>query len=92
MKVFTHILNGTEYQIIHDSDMQGVTLDKVPHAIVLWMPLNTKRGLDVCVHEALHGFFRGLPENVVATAGTQISELLWKLGFRYCPPKPKGKK
>lgn len=91
MKVFNHTLNGVEYKVIQDADMQGLTIDGVPHAIVLWHPLHTKRGLDVALHEALHGFFGKLPEAVVATAGTQISEYLWRLGYRI-PDRRKGKK
>jgi hypothetical protein len=92
MKEFQHTFNGVEYTIIVEKDLLGLCLDDISHTLTLIAPLTTSIGLQTAVHEAIHAEFPMLPENVVNVVGIDIGTYLWKLGFRYQPPKPKGKK
>jgi hypothetical protein len=82
MRPFDHIFNGVEYKVIADADMLGVTLDGVPHAVVLWTDLRKKLGLQIACHEAIHCLLPNLPERIVSVMGDDLGEYLWKLGFR----------
>lgn len=92
MKDFGHTFNGVEYRVIVEPDLLGLCLTDIPATLTLIAPLKTSIGLQTAVHEAVHAEFPALPENVVNVVGIDIGTYLWKLGFRYCPPKPKGKK
>jgi hypothetical protein len=87
MKLFDHIFNGVAYKVVADDRMLALTLTDVRNSIVLWNKLNTKLGITLAVHEAMHAEFPALPEHVVEIAGRDIGEYLWKLGYRI----PKGK-
>lgn len=82
MKLFDHIFNGVPYKVVADDQMLALTLTGLKNSIILWKPLNTKLGLQLAVHEAMHAEFPALPEHVVNIAGNDIGEYLWKLGYR----------
>ena len=52
--------------------------------------LRGKPRLDVLIHEFTHAYFQDIEEDVVDTFATQLSELLWSLGYRKNKSKSKA--
>jgi len=43
-----------------------------------------KRLLDTEIHEAFHALFRWMDEGYVKTAASDLTNYLWRLGYRKC--------
>lgn len=51
-------------------------------SITLCRSLRGKRHLDTVIHELLHAEFPDLDESVVCESATDITNVLWKMGYR----------
>ena len=96
--VKTHTFNGVKYYIDVEADYDGycenpdTSKDKEHPAIriVNGLPCGNdkgaKSGLRFIAHEALHASKYSTHEDVVIRASTELSNLLWRLGYRRNPP------
>ena len=74
--VKTHTFNGVKYYIDVEADYDGYCEN----------PDTSKSGLRFIAHEALHASKYSTHEDVVIRASTELSNLLWRLGYRRNPP------
>lgn len=83
-RAMTHKFNGRKYLLVFDNDIGGLCddpKDKTRQITVLVKP-RTKNSLRVLLHECLHAENWSKNEKVIDRVSTEISDLLWKLGYR----------
>lgn len=82
-----HVFRGRRYEFEFSNalpkDLDGDTDDpsiKGPHLRVRW-GLNSKRSLEVTIHEALHACYWDLSEEAVTEGARDIAKFLTRLGY-----------
>lgn len=87
--VRTHTFNGHKYSLVFDDNIGGLCddpKDKTLQIMVLVRP-GTKKSLRILLHECLHAENWSKSEKIIDRVSTEISDLLWKLGYRQRKPK-----
>lgn len=78
----THSFCGKKYNItIGNFDGLCDTFKKEQELIVM-ADLETRAGLETCIHESLHACDWRKEEILVAQTGKDIARFLWRLGYR----------
>lgn len=83
-RVRTHKFNGCKYSLRFDTDIGGLCddpKDKIRQIFVFVKP-KTKNSLRVLLHECLHAENWSKNEKTIDRVSTEISNLLWRLGYR----------
>ena len=85
--VKTHRIRGRRYHIRWDGKNKKVygTADaptKAHPTITIYKYLKGRSLLYALLHESLHACFWDMDEEAVTEAATDISHLLWRLGYR----------
>ena len=86
----THSFNGKNFKIIVGPvDGLCIQSDKKENSyeIFIMYPLSEKNGLITAIHEALHASDYGMSEEKVDRMSTEIGNFLWRMGYRWRPPK-----
>jgi len=84
----THNFNGTKYDIkVYDPNKERIDgLCDSPKGsgpvLRIFVDINTRKGLETCIHEALHAEGWAKSEEVVERVGREIGAFLWRLGYR----------
>ena len=82
----THTFCGTKYEIeIDDVTLLGRcegTQDSKNPKLCVYTGLEGRRGLEVCIHEALHACYFAKSEEIVDQTAKDISRFLWRLNYR----------
>ena len=87
-QVKTHSFNGIRYDIkIYDpNDARIDGLCDPPtgsgQALRIFTDIETRKGLETCIHEALHACYWAKTEDKVEQTARDVARLLWRLGFR----------
>lgn len=80
-----HKFSGIEYEV-EATDILGVTDShkyiESKKSILINKKLRGRALLDVLIHEAIHAMAPYLAEEAVEEMGTDISNFLWKCGYR----------
>lgn len=63
--------------------------NRAPRFIKIRKTLRGKRMLEIILHELRHAQDFDLDEQVVTDIAEEEADLLWQLGYRLRPPKPK---
>lgn len=79
--VKTHTFNGTKYHILFD-EFDGICDTDDKYWLVICPDLETKYGLEVAIHEALHACNWKAKEDKVEITAKDIARFLWRLGYR----------
>ena len=85
-KLKTHTFNGVQF----DVDLAGPVDGLVDNpkggrpSMVICADLDTRRGLEACVHESLHACHFLKSEESVERTARDIARFLWRLGYRFC--------
>jgi hypothetical protein len=77
-------LGGTEWHVVHTGDLPdswGMCYFE-EKMILLNTKVKPKRALNTVIHEAAHAICPWMTEHAVNSLGDEMSELLWKLGYR----------
>lgn len=82
----THTFRGTTYEIdIGDEILygrcEGRKNTKNPK-MGIYIDLQSKIGLETCIHEALHACCFAKTEEIVTSSAKDIARFLWRLGYR----------
>jgi hypothetical protein len=78
----THTFCGKKYNItVGKFDGLCDTFAKEREMIIM-ADLNSRAGLETCIHEALHASDWNKQEILVAQTGKDIARFLWRLGYR----------
>ena len=89
------VLNGNLRWVDREANYAGWTdnpgWDKYPSLAVWGGMKNTKRCLDIFIHECLHSCDGSAVESLVEKTATGVAGALWHKGLRYLP-NPKGRK
>lgn len=84
-KVKTHSFAGVSYDVDVEGPFDGICefsrSTKRP-ALRVAVDIDTQKGLEVLLHEALHACNWSVTEEVVDRTSYDIARLLWRLGFR----------
>lgn len=86
--VRTHKFNGVSYDIkIYDLKKERIDgLCDSPKGsgsvLRVFADMDTRKGLETCIHEALHACFWAKTEDKVGQTAKDIARLLWRLGYR----------
>lgn len=86
--VRTHKFNGVNYDIkIYDPKKEridGLCDSPKGNGSVLrvFADMDTRKGLETCIHEALHACFWAKTEDKVGQTAKDVARLLWRLGYR----------
>jgi hypothetical protein len=76
-------LNGHHYEVILGDDVRGhCNLPGTCPSLTVIPSLKTKPGLEVLLHEALHAELPKQSEQWIKRVGIELSNLLWKHGYR----------
>jgi len=86
--VKTNSFNGVKYDIkVYDPNKEKIDgLCDSPignsRTLRIFADMNTRRGLETCIHEALHACFWAKTEDKVEQTARDIARLLWRLNYR----------
>ena len=87
------VLNGNLRWVDREANYAGWTdnpgWDKYPSLAVWGGMKNTKRCLDIFIHECLHSCDGSAVELLVEKAATKVAGFLWRKGLRYQPENNK---
>jgi hypothetical protein len=83
----THTFRGTKYiieieSVTLDGHCEGTKNSKYPK-LCIFTGLEGKRGMETCIHEALHACCFAKSEKIVKNTARDITSFLWRLGFRH---------
>lgn len=80
----THTFNRHKYDIEFCDPVDGCC--DSPYGgrptIRVFADLNTRKGLETAIHEALHACFWAKTEKVVERTAREIALFLWRLGYK----------
>jgi len=84
--VKTHTFRGNRYKIeiekiILDGCCESVKEGSLPKLRV-FTGLDSKKGLETVIHEALHACCFAKSEEIVNTTAKDVAKFLWRLGYR----------
>lgn len=79
----THTFNGIKYDIVIDSNFDGLCENPSsrPNLIVV-ADLKTRAGLESLIHESMHACNYMKSEEAVTQVAYDIARFLWGLGYR----------
>lgn len=80
-RVHHHNFMGKRYEVDVEEPHDGICDEKKKYLIVS-IPIETKKGLTVLVHECLHACYPNMRHDGVEKGAESIGGLLWKLGYR----------
>jgi hypothetical protein len=90
--VKSHVFRGKRYKIefangsvLRDRDGDCDPPNKAEKKIRLYKGMSGKRALEVALHEPLHAIFWDLEESAIDEIGKDLSDFLWRLGYRKIP-------
>lgn len=86
--VKTNKFNGINYDIkIYDPNKEKIDglcdspISNVP-TLRVFADMTTRKGLETCIHEALHACFWAKTEDKVEQTARDVARLLWRLNYR----------
>jgi len=88
--VRTHSFNSIRYHIyVIPQGVDGLCENKPDkkHGIWIFADIRTKKGLITVIHESIHASHPTLPEETVDRMSKEIGGLMWRMGYRWRPPK-----
>lgn len=83
--VKTATFRGTKYEIELDGCIDGRcegTLNVKNPKLSIYVGLDTPKGLETCIHEALHACCFAKTETIVEQTAHDVAKFLWRLGYR----------
>lgn len=86
--VRTHKFNGISYDIKiynpNDGKIDGLCDPPIGtgQTLRIFADMATRKGLETCIHEALHACYWAKTEDKVGQTARDVARLLWRLGFR----------
>ncbi len=79
----TATFRGRKYRVEIDKNVEGLTdVYSRERGMLIWADLDTRKGLRIAIHEALHASNWAASEKVVDRVSTDIGRFLWNLGYR----------
>ncbi len=84
--VKTATFRGTKYEIELDAPIDGRcegTINTKNPKLSVFVDLDSVKGLETCIHEALHACCFAKTEEIVEQTAHDIAKFLRRLGFRY---------
>ena len=86
--VRTHTFNGRKYLVVVKPPLDGMCSTYNPEReLVIMESLRVKNGLITAVHEAMHALNWKASEDKVDKDSKELGTFLWRLGYRWAPPK-----
>jgi hypothetical protein len=84
-------LSTGTWLVIVETDCKGVTL--AGQSMVIYQKDTQSRDYaDTCIHECLHASDPDMSEDEVARIANDITEVMWKRGYRLPKPPKRSKK
>lgn len=84
-KEFTHRFRNEDVKVFI-GDLHGLFVPKQEHdtayMYIRSSHITEKELLENIMHESIHACFYEIPDSLVQKAGQEITELLWRLGYR----------
>jgi len=81
--VKTHSFQGTRYELLWASDVDGFLEEPgEPRALMVNDKLPPKQLLETLIHEAMHAIEPRMTEKRVDRISGELTRFLWRLGYR----------